>query len=86
MSSSFSQCQFVSLPAKLKNASKVYACECGKNYVNFASLYLHFQKKHQMAISTKKSATNKIAVQINGKVQETYYYSKDFVEDYSLER
>ena len=36
-----------------------------------------------MAISTKKTATNRIVVQINGKVQETYYYSKDFVEDYS---
>lgn len=46
MSSPLLNYKFLSRPAKLKNAEKVFACECGKSYLSFPSLYLHFQKKH----------------------------------------
>lgn len=30
-----------------------FECECGKRYVSFPGLYLHFQRKHGYKISTK---------------------------------
>ena len=30
-----------------------FECECGKRYVSFPGLYLHFQRKHNQRISTK---------------------------------
>lgn len=30
-----------------------FECECGKKYVSFPGLYLHFQRKHGLKISTK---------------------------------
>ena len=30
-----------------------FECECGKKYVSFPGLYLHFQRKHNQKISTK---------------------------------
>jgi hypothetical protein len=29
-----------------------YDCECGKRYVSFPAIYLHFQRKHGRKLST----------------------------------
>ena len=36
------------------NIKLFYDCECGKRYDTFPALYLHFQRKHERKISTKK--------------------------------
>ena len=81
MSTHLSHYRFLSRPAKLNNADKTYVCECGKSYLSFPSLYLHFQKKHQLPISTKSTAKNRLVKNVNGKIQEIYYYSKNVGED-----
>ena len=69
MSGKLSQDHMLSRSAKLQHASKIYGCECGKLYLTYSSLYLHFQKKHQIGISTKSTASNRITTQVNGQVQ-----------------
>ena len=43
-----------------------YDCECGCRYVSFPALYLHFQRKHDRKISTKKPPEECCFKKING--------------------
>ena len=40
---------------KLSEAKTVYFCECGKNYLSFAALYLHVRTKHNFKLTSKIS-------------------------------
>lgn len=31
-----------------------YDCECGKRYVSFPAIYLHFQRKHKKKLSNRQ--------------------------------
>lgn len=45
-----------------ENKNLSFECECGKKYVSFPGLYLHFQRKHGLKISTKTNPEECIMV------------------------
>ena len=55
----------------------IYACECGKSYNNFPALYLHFQRKHSIKISTKEELSNRKVKFENSKRTVTYFYTSE---------
>ena len=67
----------ISITRKEKHlkTKKIYACECGSQYIGFTSLYLHFQKKHNRNISIRRGARNRRIEKLKGKTIYTYYFS-----------
>lgn len=55
----------------------IFECECGKKYVSFPGLYLHFQRKHEQKISTKFNPEECKTMRENGKVIYKYMYMQD---------
>ena len=91
MSKIISKNNYVSRKEKHHKTTKLFVCECGKEYIGFTSLYLHFQKKHNGNISTKKGCKNRKVEKTIGKTIYTYYYSRGsykpcFRNDNSSER
>ena len=76
MSKIISKKNYISRQEKHNRTNKLFVCECGKEYIGFTSLYLHFQKKHNGNISTKKGCKNRKVEKIMGKTIYTYYYSR----------
>ena len=50
-----------------------FECECGKKYVSFPGLYLHFQRKHNQKISTKPEEGECIISQDTGGINYRYF-------------
>jgi hypothetical protein len=61
---------------KINTAQEVYYCECGKNYLSFASLYLHARNKHQVKLTTKISPDVCSIQQMEFATHYTYFISK----------
>lgn len=54
-----------------------FSCQCGKIYLNFPALYLHFKRVHNKKISTRVEDELCLVQRSQGERNFLYFYSKD---------
>lgn len=55
-----------------KEENVYYLCECGKKYVSFPALYLHFERKHHQKITNLHDPTEYNAIMTS--LETTYLF------------